>query len=89
MGWAGFLSHLKERGLRGVRLFITDACMGLVESLAEYYPKSQWKRCLVHFYRNIFNADPRKRVKDVAAILKAIHASENKAAAQELSAWHL
>ena len=29
-GWSGFLRHLKERGLRGVKLFITDACMGLV-----------------------------------------------------------
>lgn len=82
-GWSGFLQHLKERGLRGVRLFITDACMGLVESLAEYYPDSKWQRCMVHFYRNVFNAVPRKRVKEVAAMLKAIHASEDKAAAQE------
>ncbi len=82
-GWSGFLQHLKERGLRGVRLFITDACMGLVESLAEYYPASKWQRCMVHFFRNVFNAAPRKRVKDVAAMLKAIHASEDKAAAQE------
>ncbi len=82
-GWSGFLRHLKERGLRGVRLFITDACMGLVESLAEYYPETKWQRCMVHFYRNVFNAVPRKRVKDVAAMLKAIHASEDKAAARQ------
>ena len=68
---------------RGVRLFITDACMGLLESLAEYYPVSKWQRCMVHFYRNVFNAVPRKRVKDVAAMLKAIHASEDKDAAKE------
>ena len=29
-GWSGFLKHLKERGLKGVRLIISDACMGLV-----------------------------------------------------------
>ena len=80
-GWSGFLQHLKERGLRGVRLFITDACMGLVESLADYYPESKWQRCMVHFFRNVFNAVPRKRMRDVAAMLKAIHASEDKAAA--------
>jgi len=28
-GWFSFLQHLKKRGLKGVRLFITDACMGL------------------------------------------------------------
>jgi len=38
---------------------------------------------MVHCYRNIFNAVPRKRVKSVAAILKAIHASEVKTAARE------
>ena len=31
-GWSGFLKHLKDRGLTGVRLIISDACMGLVES---------------------------------------------------------
>ncbi len=78
-GWSGFLRHLKERGLRGVRLFITDACIGLVESLAEYYPKSKCQRCMVHFYRNVLNAVPRKKVKDVAAMLN----SEDKAAARQ------
>ena len=57
--------------------------MGLVESLAEYYPETKWQRCMGHFYRNVFNAVPRKRVKDVAAMLKAIHASEDKAAARQ------
>ena len=82
-GWSGFLRHLKERGLKGVRLFITDACMGLVESLAEFYPEAKWQRCTVHFYRNIFSVVPAKRMAEVAAMLKAIHASEDKPAARE------
>jgi len=28
-GWSSFLRYLKERGLKGVRLFVTDACLGL------------------------------------------------------------
>lgn len=80
-GWSDFLRHLKERGLAGVRLFITDACIGLVESLGEFYPKAKWQRCMVHFYRNIFNAVPAKHMKEVAAMLKAIHASEDREAA--------
>lgn len=80
-GWSNFLRHLKERGLRGVRLFITDACMGLVASLAEFYPDGKWQRCMVHFYRNVFNVVPAKRMREVAAMLKAIHASEDKDAA--------
>lgn len=38
------VSWLKERGLSGVRLFVSDKCLGLVESLAEFYPESSWQR---------------------------------------------
>lgn len=82
-GWSSFLRHLKERGLRGVRLFVTDACLGLVESLADFYPEAKWQRCTVHFYRNVFSVVPAKKKAEVAAMLKAIHASEDKKAAIE------
>lgn len=81
-GWSGFLKHLKARGLQGVKLIISDACMGVVESVAEYYPKAQWQRCVVHWYRNIFSRVPNPKMKEVARMLKAIHAGEDKAAAQ-------
>jgi putative transposase len=82
VGWSGFLKHLKDRGLRGVRLIISDACMGLVESAAEYYPDAQWQRCTVHFYRNVFSVVPSKHMRTVADMLKAIHACEDRQAAQ-------
>jgi len=37
-GWSAFLKHLKERGLKGVELITSDACMGLYESAAEFFP---------------------------------------------------
>lgn len=76
--WAGFLRHLKERGLKGVELVTSDKCLGLVESLGEFYPKISWQRCIVHFYRNVFTVVPKRKVKDVAAMLKAIHAQEDR-----------
>jgi len=82
-GWSGFLRHLKERGLKGVRLFISDACMGLVESLGEFYPDARWQRCTVHFYRNVFSVVPSKKMPLVSAMLKAIHASEDLQAARD------
>lgn len=81
--WMGFLRHLKSRGLRGVQLFISDKCLGVVESLADFYPEAKWQRCVVHFYRNVFTVVPRSKVKDVAAMLKAIHAQEDREAAEE------
>lgn len=82
-GWSGILSHLKQRGLKGVRLVISDACLGLVESVADYYPDADWQRCMVHFYRNVFSHVPSAKVKQVALMLKAIHAQENLDAAAE------
>jgi putative transposase len=82
-GWSGFLAYLKQRGLASPELFISDKCIGLIESLAEYYPQAKWQRCMVHFYRNVFSVVPKGKVKLVAAMLKAIHAQEDRAAARE------
>jgi putative transposase len=76
--WTSFLRYLKERGLKGVELIISDKCLGLVESLGDFYPKAKWQRCMVHFYRNVFTVVPKGKVKEVAAMLKAIHAQENR-----------
>lgn len=84
--WTQFLRELKERGLRGVKLFVSDKCLGLVENLAEFYPETGWQRCAVHFYRNVWTAVPTGKVKEVAAMLKAIHAQEDAKAAREKAA---
>jgi len=84
-GWSGFLRHLKKRGLTGVRLIISDACLGLVESVGDFYPDAKWQRCIVHFYRNVFTVVPRSKLKEIAMMLKAIHASEDREAAIEKS----
>lgn len=85
-GWSDFLRHLKKRGLTRVKLIVSDACLGLIESVSEFYPDAKWQRCIVHFYRNVFTVVPRSKVKHVAMMLKAIHASEDRDAAQEKAA---
>ena len=85
-GWSGFLAHLKGRGLSGVELIVSDACMGLVESAAEYFPDARWQRCMVHFYRNVFSHVPAGKLREVALMLKAIHAQEDLPAAQRKAA---
>lgn len=81
--WRNFLVSLKERGLNGTRLFIGDKCLGLLDAINTVFPDAKYQRCTVHFYRNVFSVVPKSKVKDVAAMLKAIHAQEDKAAAQE------
>ena len=80
-GWSSFLRHLVDRGLKGVRLIISDACRGLIESAAEYLPEARWQRCMVHFYRNVFSHVPSTKVREVSHMLKAIHAQESREAA--------
>jgi len=82
-GWSAFLRHLVDRGLKGVRLIISDACRGLVESAAEYLPEASWQRCVVHFYRNVFSHVPASRVREVSHMLKAIHAQESRDTAEK------
>jgi transposase-like protein len=79
--WTSFLRLLKERGLKGVKLITSDRCLGLVESLPDFYPDALWQRCVVHFYRNVFSLVPTGKVREVAAMLKAIHAQEDRASA--------
>jgi putative transposase len=81
--WRAFLSSLKERGLPNPQLFIGDKCLGLLEAVNGVFPKAKYQRCTVHFYRNVFSVTPRTKVREVAAMLKAIHAQEDHEAARD------
>ena len=81
--WQSFFQWLKGRGLDGVRLLVGDRCLGMLEAAGEVFPDAKYQRCTVHFYRNVFSAVPRSKMKTVAQMLKAIHAQESKKAARE------
>jgi putative transposase len=83
--WYSFLRYLKDRGLSGVQLLVSDKCLGLVESIPDFFPDSKWQRCMVHFYRNVFSKIPHTMIKETAAMLKAIHSQEDKEAAIQKS----
>ena len=84
--WSNFLRYLKERGLKGVRLVVSDKCLGLYEIIGDFFPEAKWQRCIVHWYRNAFTMCPWKHISEVVAMLKAIHAQEDKEAAKQKSA---
>ena len=69
--------------LAGVRTIISEARIDLAESAGEVFPDADWQRCVVHFYRNVFSHVPSTKVREVAHMLKAIHAQESRTAAQE------
>ena len=83
--WSNFLRYLKERGLKGVKLVVSDKCLGLFEVVGDFFPEAKWQRCVVHWYRNAFSICPKKHIKQLVAMLKAIHAQEDREAALEKS----
>ena len=79
--WRDFLSWLKSRGLRGVRMFTGDKAADMVGSIAEVFPDAKYQRCTVHLYRNVLAKVPKSKRPQAAAMLKAIHAMESREAA--------
>lgn len=75
-------SRCTKCGLKGVELIVSDACLGLVESVGDFYPEAGWQRCTVHWYRNVFSHVPSTKVRKVSLMLKAIHAQEDHMAAR-------
>lgn len=57
--------------------------MGMLKAVGNMFPKTKYQRRTVHFYRNVFFAVPRSKVKLVANMLRAIHAQESKKAVRE------
>lgn len=58
--WSSFFKHLKDRGLKGVKMVISDAHSGLVCAVKESFLNVSWQRCQVHFIRNILSQLPKK-----------------------------
>jgi len=71
--WRQFLSGLKDRGLHGVRLFISDAHEGIKAARRAVFPSVPWQRCQFHLQQNAQAYVPRRGMKkDVAAHIRAI-----------------
>jgi transposase-like protein len=72
--WRGFLTSLKQRGLGGVRLVISDQHAGLVAALRRAFQGAGHQRCRVHFARNLLAHVPKAQADYVAAAFRTIFA---------------
>jgi transposase-like protein len=72
--WRGFLKTLRQRGLGGVRLVISDQHAGLVAALRRTFQGSSHQRCRVHFARNLLALVPKSHQDMVAAVFRTIFA---------------
>lgn len=76
-------NKLKERGLSGVQLVVSDTHSGLVKAIMESFPGAGWQRCKVHFMRNILAHVTHKDKEAFAKLLKLIWQAPNKSAAEQ------
>jgi len=70
--WTAFLRSLKQRGLTGVRLVISDAHEGLKKAIRTCFQGASWQRCRVHFIRNLLSTVPKAQSDFVAAAFRSI-----------------
>lgn len=80
--WRAFLQSLVARGIRGVRLVVSDAHPGLRQAIGEVFTGAAWQRCRVHFLRNVLARVPKKAQAMVAATVRTIVEQPDRVAAQ-------
>ncbi len=86
--WKEFLMRLKQRGLSGVRLVISDDHEGLKRAICETLPQASWQRCYVHFLRNAVDHLPRKADDDCLTELRWLYDRRDlEEARRDLQAW--
>ena len=84
-GWSEFFKGLKERGLRGVKLVISDAHTGLKNAVKKVL-RVEWQRCKVHFYRNVLAQVPKRSQAEVSEAMKAVFVQRDKKSAETKAA---
>jgi putative transposase len=80
--WATFLKSLVKRGLRGVKLVISDAHEGLKAAIARVM-RATWQRCRVHFARNALAHVPKGQQAMAAAALRHAFLQADEATAHQ------
>lgn len=80
--WLDFLRSLEKRGLKGVKLVISDAHEGLKAAIAQVF-KASWQRCRVHFMRNALAHVAKAEQSMVSAAIRSVFAQDNQGAASQ------
>jgi transposase-like protein len=70
--WNEFFRGLKDRGLSGVDLIVSDDHRGLVKAMRRNFQGATWQRCQTHFMRNILDATPKSLQGEVKTTVQAI-----------------
>lgn len=84
--WGAFFQRLKDRGLHGVDLVVSDQHAGLVKAVQTHFQGATWQRCQTHFTRNILGACPKSQQAALKAQLRLLFEAADPATARHLLA---
>ncbi len=84
--WQDFFTWLKERGLSGVDLLVSDHHGGLVKAVRQQFQGATWQRCQTHLSTNIADATPKTLQDEIHARLRPIFDAPDEATARTLLA---
>lgn len=73
--WTAFFRQLKERGLQGVDLVVSDSHSGLVKAIGEQFQGAMWQRCQTHFSRNLLEKLSPKQRPAIHGLLRDLYDS--------------
>lgn len=82
--WSGFFDELNDRGLKGVKLIVSDGHKGIQSAVQSRFLGATWQMCQVHFSRAVLNNIPNKEKEEVAEKLR--QGFEDEAKMAELAA---
>jgi putative transposase len=85
VAYASLLRGLIDRGLKGVRLVVSDDHEGIKAAVAGKLAGVEWQRCVVHFERNVLSSVPTSEMSEVAEDLKAIFKVRREKSARALA----
>ena len=81
--WKQFLQSLKDRGLKNVLMFTSDAHEGIINAISKVFPNVPWQRCQFHFSRNISDKVPKKYQAGIRSELQEMFNAETIEAARK------
>jgi putative transposase len=70
--WGAFFQELKQRGLQGVDIIISDQHSGLVRAIRQHFQGVTWQRCQTHFIRNVLDASPKSIKEEVHRAIRGM-----------------
>jgi transposase-like protein len=70
--WTEFFVSLKNRGLRGMEILVSDNHSGLIKAVKKQFQGVTWQRCQTHFMRNVLGAAPKHMRNEIYQKVRAI-----------------